>query len=122
MQYTAPSVEGIVEQMQELARLEVALERKQKPFQKKMDALLEDQAEKSGDLPDRIKSLEESIKRDCLLRGSSVLTDTPYDVIWSAGRVTWDGRALDGYAVANPDIGRFRKEGKPSAKLARKKA
>jgi hypothetical protein len=33
------------------------------------------------------------------------------------GRVSWDGKSLDGYMAAHPEISAFRKEGEPSVSL-----
>lgn len=122
MQYETPTQESIEAKCQELVKLEGQLERKTKTLQRKIEALVEEQATKAGDLPDRIKALEDDIKRDCLLRGESVMTETVYDVIYSEGRVNWDKRGLEGYAVAHPELETFKKVGKPSAKLTRKKS
>ena len=37
--------------------------------------------------------------------------------IWQKGRISWDTQALDGFAVAYPDVNRFREEGQPSVSI-----
>jgi hypothetical protein len=35
------------------------------------------------------------------------------------GRVSWDTKALDGYAVAHPEIEKLRIEGAPTVRIAK---
>ncbi len=37
--------------------------------------------------------------------------------VYTKGRVTWDVKALDGYAINHPELFAFRKEGEPSVRL-----
>ncbi len=37
--------------------------------------------------------------------------------IYSKGRMSWDGKRLDGYATAHPEILAFRSEGQPSVSI-----
>jgi hypothetical protein len=37
--------------------------------------------------------------------------------VYSKGRVSWDTKALDGYAAAHPEVAQFRKEGEPSVSI-----
>ncbi len=37
--------------------------------------------------------------------------------VYAKGRVSWDTKALDGYAAGHPEIIQFRKEGEPSVSL-----
>ncbi len=37
--------------------------------------------------------------------------------VYSKGRVTWDSKALDGYAAAHPEVAAFRREGEPSVTI-----
>lgn len=37
--------------------------------------------------------------------------------VWSKPRVTWDGRALDGYLAAHPELAPFRHVGQPSVSI-----
>ena len=37
--------------------------------------------------------------------------------VWSKPRITWDAKALDGYALNHPELFAFRTEGKPSVSI-----
>ena len=37
--------------------------------------------------------------------------------VWNKPRVTWDAKALDGYAINHPELFAFRTEGKPSVSI-----
>ena len=37
--------------------------------------------------------------------------------VWNKGRVKWDTKGLDGYAIAHPEIEAFRSEGEPSVSI-----
>lgn len=37
--------------------------------------------------------------------------------VYAKGRVSWDTKALDGYAKANPAIAEYRKQGEPSVSI-----
>ena len=64
----------------------------------------------------KITELEKEIKDDVLENGASI-KGTYLNAVWNKGRVSWDTKALDGYAVANPEVARFRKVGKPSVSI-----
>ena len=65
---------------------------------------------------DNIGELEVEIKNDVIQLGESVKSEFVM-AVWSKPRVSWDTKALDGYAVAHPEIGVMRKEGQPSVSL-----
>lgn len=67
-----------------------------------------------------IASTKVVIKDDVLVLGSTV-KGAGYMAVWSRGRVTWDGKGLSGYMVAHPEVEAFRKEGKPSVSIRRRK-
>jgi hypothetical protein len=66
----------------------------------------------------RIAELKEKVKAGVLLLGRSV-RGVGAQAIWIKPRVSWDTRALAGYAAAHPEIERFRKVGKPSVSIRR---
>lgn len=37
--------------------------------------------------------------------------------VFTKGRITWDAKALDGYAINHPELFAFRAEGEPSVRL-----
>ena len=67
---------------------------------------------------DGIAGLREKIKAGVLLLGMTVKGEGA-QAIWIKPRVSWDSRALTGYAAAHPEIERFRKVGRPSVSIRR---
>lgn len=65
-----------------------------------------------------IKLLESEIKVAVLSSGISV--KGACTATYVKGRVSWDTRALTGYAAAHPEIERFKKVGEPSVRIRRK--
>ena len=63
-----------------------------------------------------ISALEEEIKRSVLSEGESV-KGLRLQAVWSKGRVSWDDKALTGYAKAHPEINDLRKQGEPSVSI-----
>jgi len=61
-------------------------------------------------------TLEAEIKEAVLAAGQS-LKGSYHNFSWTKPRVSWDTKGLDGYAVAHPEILRFRKEGNPSVSV-----
>ncbi len=61
-------------------------------------------------------ALESEIKNDVLLRGESVLTDV-YQAVYMKGRVAWDTKGIDQYALLHPEVLKFRKQGEPIVAL-----
>ena len=63
-----------------------------------------------------IGKLEAEIKDGVLLVGESI-KGAHIQAVWNKARVSWDTRALDGFAAAHPEILTMRKIGKPSVSL-----
>ena len=61
-------------------------------------------------------TLEAEIKQEVLQAGRTV-KGTYHAFVWSKPRVSWDTKALDGYAAAHPEIAQFRIEGSPSVSV-----
>ena len=61
-------------------------------------------------------TLEAEIKQEVLQTGRTV-KGTYHAFVWSKPRVSWDTKALDGYAAAHPEIAQFRTEGSPSVSV-----
>lgn len=57
--------------------------------------------------------LKEQIKKEIIAKGESV-KGTRLNAIYVKGRVTWDSKAIEGYAVGHPELFAFKKEGEPS--------
>jgi len=63
-----------------------------------------------------ITLLKEQITTGVLLLGSTVKTEFK-QAIWNKARVTWDSKGLQGYEIAHPEIGAFKKVGSPKVSL-----
>lgn len=74
---------------------------------------------KAQAVSDAIGKLEDAIRSDTVKHGSTI-RGTELMAVWANGRVTWDTRALDGYAVAHPEINKLRKQGGPSVSIRRR--
>jgi hypothetical protein len=64
----------------------------------------------------KIAELQEQIRREVVSIGATVKA-AHYQAVYTNGRVSWDSKALDGYATAHPEVARFRKLGAPSVSL-----
>ncbi len=64
----------------------------------------------------RAAELEERIKAAVVEAGASVKGDA-LQAVYSKPRVSWDGKALEGYAAAHPEIVAFRTTGAPSVSI-----
>lgn len=62
-------------------------------------------------------TLEAEIQALVLKDGVSIKKGDGYGAIYVKGRVTWDTKALDGYAAAHPEIEPFRKVGEASVRI-----
>lgn len=69
-----------------------------------------------GDIQDLIDKFNEEIRAEVLTIGASVKGESLH-AVWVKGRVSWDTKALDGYAAEHPEITQFRKEGQPSVSI-----
>ena len=73
-------------------------------------------AVKSEAVDDNIAKLTAEIKDDVIQLGSTGKGDNLM-ATWNKGRVSWDTKSLDGYAIAHPELTQFRKEGEPSVSI-----
>ena len=71
---------------------------------------------KSDELSQQKSMLEAEIKQEILDAGRTI-KGTFHSFVWSKPRVSWDTKALDGYALAHPAIAQFRTEGSPSVSV-----
>lgn len=69
-------------------------------------------------LKDGIDILTEEIKNDVLSAGATVKGDYMM-AVYNKGRVSWDTKGLDGFAIAHPEMAAFRKTGEPSITIRR---
>ncbi len=65
---------------------------------------------------EKIAELEAEVKEAVKTAGASVKGQFLH-AVFTKGRVTWDSKALDGYAKAHPELAEYRKEGEPSVSL-----
>lgn len=62
------------------------------------------------------QALESEIKQEVLAAGRSI-KGTFHSFVWSKPRVSWDTKALEGYAAAHPEIQQFKTVGEPSVSV-----
>lgn len=60
--------------------------------------------------------MESEVKRLAAIYGESV-RGAYLQAVYSKPRVVWDSKALDGYALAHPELFAFRREGEPSVSI-----
>ena len=70
----------------------------------------------SEGVDENITKLTAEIKDDVIQLGGTVKGDHLM-ATWNKGRVSWDTKSLDGYAIAHPELTQFRKEGEPSVSI-----
>jgi hypothetical protein len=63
-------------------------------------------------------ALMEEVKK-LVLENSGSVKGTFLHAIYGKGRISWDAKSLDGYAIAHPEILYMRKEGEPSVSIRR---
>ena len=63
-----------------------------------------------------IATVTTEVKEAVLAHGYSIKGNYLHAVL-AKGRVSWDTKALDGYAAGHPEIAQFRKEGEPSVSI-----
>jgi len=76
-------------------------------FDPKVEQLLQEKSQLEAEIKDEVLNAGRTIK------------GTYHSFVWSKPRVSWDTKALDGYALAHPEIAQFRKPGKPSVSVRR---
>lgn len=65
---------------------------------------------------ENIATLEAEIKQAVITAGATV-KGSFLQAVFTKGRVSWDTKSLDGYAVAHPELLSLRKVGEPSVSL-----
>ena len=71
----------------------------------------------SAMLSAEIQGATEAVKALVLAAGTTVKGQR-LQAVWQKGRVTWDTKGLDGYALAHPEVSlMFRKEGEPTVSI-----
>lgn len=67
-------------------------------------------------LDEKRQKLEQELKQSVVATTQS-LRGQMFTIIYTKPRVSWNDKALTGYALNHPEILVFRKEGKPSASI-----
>ena len=75
-----------------------------------LDALEAEFSPERAQLAVRSVELEDRVRLNVLALGLSVKA-TSLHAVFSKGRISWDSKGLEGFMVAHPEIGAFRKEG-----------
>ena len=73
-------------------------------------------SDKTSAVNENIANLEAEVKEAVKGLGASVKANFLH-AVWVKGRVSWDTKAMDGYAVGHPEILFMRNEGEPSVSL-----
>ena len=68
------------------------------------------------EIEESITSMKKAIGEEVLANGAPVKGSVLQAII-NKGRVSWDGKLLEGYAVAHPDVLPCRKEGEPTVTI-----
>jgi hypothetical protein len=76
-------------------------------YDPKLDAIAQERAQ-----------LEAEVRNDVMVSGESVVGEV-YRASYVKGRVSWDTKALDGYALTHPEIEKLRIEGAPTVRIAK---
>jgi len=85
-------------------------------IRRKLDEIEDEFSDKSGAVLEKISDLENAIKQDVIAEGATVKGKYMM-AVFTKGRISWDTKALDGYAAAHPEVEQFRKEGAPSVSI-----
>ena len=90
------------------------------PFADDLERIKADVAgEIAGDVA-QVSELQEQIKAEILSRGTSV-KGAYLHAVFMKGRVSWDSKMLEGFALAHPVILQAKAEGKPSVTIRKAK-
>lgn len=81
-------------------------------------AHVDDYDQRANEIASAIRDNEAGLRQTAVTVGHTVVV-SHYRLQYQTGRVTWDNRALDGYAAAHPEILAFRKQGPPTVSLRR---
>lgn len=79
-----------------------------------------DRAAKLASLEAEAKVLEIKIRAAVIDHGETVSGAT-LQAVWNKGRHSWDTKALEGYAVAHPEIMKFVTVGQPTVSIRARK-
>lgn len=81
--------------------------------QAELDAVKEAFESRLTESKAKVEELEEAAKNAVKASGSSYKGED-VNLVFTPGRASWNTKALDGYAVAHPEIEKFKTVGEPS--------
>lgn len=84
--------------------------------QARLDEIEAEFSDKLATAAEKAAALEAEIKQEIIQTGASYKADFLH-AVYAKGRITWDSKGLDGYAVAHPEVAAFRKVGEPSVSI-----
>jgi len=87
-----------------------------KAVKTELDALAAEYEPLLASANERAAALEAEVRRDVVDHGASIKASRLH-AVFSRGRITWDNKGLDNFAIAHPEVLRFRKEGEPGVSL-----
>ncbi len=87
-----------------------------RPVQDDLDALEAETTPALAEIQNAINDISAEIKAAVASGGQSVKGGR-FQAVYTKGRVSWDTKALDGYAAAHPEIQQFKKVGEPSVSI-----
>ena len=118
-----PSTKKIAKRLDELSVLRTEEQVLRELRQAVIDATPEVQAYNGqiNALSEKMAALTTRIKEDVLRLEESVKGQWLQAVL-AKGRTTWDTKKLEGYAIAHPEIERFKKTGNPTVSIRKRKA
>ena len=84
--------------------------------QAELDALAAEYEPLLETMGENIAALEQDVRADVLAHGATVKCER-LQAVYVHGRVSWDTKALDRYALDHPELARYRHQGAPSVSL-----
>jgi 5-methylcytosine-specific restriction endonuclease McrA len=120
----------ITQEINELSELYAQIESLELQKQARIDEILSPEIKSKLDAIELefsalIHSVEENIQitkeriKPSVLQFESTVKGMGLQVVYYKGRVSWDGKSLDSYAMSHPEILQFRRQGKPSVSFRR---
>lgn len=85
-------------------------------IKKRLEEVEAEYAAKTEGVSANIGKLEAEIKQAVIANGASV-KGAFLHAVFTKGRVSWDTKSLEGYAVAHPEVLSLRKVGDPSVSI-----
>jgi hypothetical protein len=85
-------------------------------LQAQLGAIDAEYAGKSQQARDNAADLEAIIKASIITEGKTV-KGLRLMAVWNKGRVTWDSKGVEGFALAHPALMAYRKEGDPTVTI-----